>query len=120
MTPEPNSIRKRARTYAKKGSARSDEVLNIDRELLAGSRETIANTRHRFNKKRKMQLVALVIRLAERCCSGICNKQTRMMRWVQNTYGSSVNGFRNWNDTVTTPSKREHSWRNSKICRMST
>jgi len=53
MTPEPNSILKRARTYAKKASARSDELLNIDMGLLAGSREIIANTLHRLKKKKE-------------------------------------------------------------------
>jgi len=32
------------------------KLLNIDMELLAGSREIIANTLHRLKKKRKMQL----------------------------------------------------------------
>ena len=53
MTPEPNSILNRARTYAKKASARSDELLNIDMELLAGSRQIIANTLHRLKKKKE-------------------------------------------------------------------
>jgi len=59
MTPEPiaNSVRtpelERARSYAKKASARSDELLNIDMELLAGSREIIANARHWLKKKKE-------------------------------------------------------------------
>src|SRR5262245_1325091 len=56
MTPEPNSILKQARTYAKKASARSDELLTIDMELLAGSREIIANTLHRLKKKKLHRL----------------------------------------------------------------
>src|SRR5262249_42061715 len=59
MKPEPiaNSVRtpelERARSYAKKASARSDELLNIDMELLAGSRVIIANARHWFKKKKE-------------------------------------------------------------------
>jgi len=53
MTPEPNSILNRARTYAKKASARSDELLNIDMGLLAGSRQIIANTLHRLKKEKE-------------------------------------------------------------------
>ena len=57
MTPEPKIVRtrqlERARTYTKKALARSDELMSIDMDLLARSRETIANTRHRVKKKKE-------------------------------------------------------------------
>jgi len=57
MTPEPKTVRarqlERARTYTKKALARSDELMSIDMDLLARSRETIANTRHRLKKKKE-------------------------------------------------------------------
>jgi hypothetical protein len=57
MTPKPtaNSVRmrERPRTYAKKASARCDELSKNDMKLLASSREIIANTRHRLKKKKE-------------------------------------------------------------------